>query len=60
MVRGLTYIQVFLWLADNVGMFYPKKTKVFQALIPIGPLENVDAASTYLFKSPFTFHIHEM
>ena len=50
---GLTHIQEFTQLSNNVGMFYPKNK--FQALIPIDPPAHLDATSTYLFnfcKSP--------
>ena len=37
MEGDLTHIQEFLQLSDNVGIFYPYRTKVLQVLIPIEP-----------------------
>ena len=56
MESGFTHIQRFLWLSDNVGMFYPKNISVPS----IDPPANLDASSAYLFnlcKFPWTFRI---
>ena len=37
MEGDLTHIQEFLQPSDNVGIFYPYRTKVLQVLIPIEP-----------------------
>ena len=49
MESGLTHIQRFLWLSDNVGMFYLPLVQKFQTMIPIDLSSNLDATSTYLF-----------
>ena len=56
MESELTHIQWFLWLSDNVGMFYPLEQKCSKHWSPLNP-PNLDAIQALICLISVNLHI---